>query len=397
MVKVLVERKTFLIRLEGKQGGEWCSITEISRGSVFALGFEKEAVEWLVDYLTKALALKSHMGFNKKFRGKCRVHLMEVGFNNHGRFIRISEYVTNKKPSVLIIPEGDKGRGWENIKHALSSLLVAHYPNVLEKGRNIRGESWSHNYEGSMHRSYAKVVSDEGPRGGGLVPIGRWARAVVCESKFDRENWAEVGRSVARSLGKKGVVTVVPISARNGVFFVETIEEAIFLHDLRKIKVGERNIIQLRRWSPKENAEIVGKFREGWIELRGLPFHLWSEVHLKKIVEQWGTVNEIDWRTLKLFDLSRARLKIAMRDKAILPALLEVSDGEWVFTVVVVVVGDEEGRRGGEKGESTRVAGASHSGTDGGKRGESGRSTAGGDIVSGKTTDKGRREKRAGL
>eukprot|EP00261_Vitis_vinifera_P033060 XP_019074303.1 PREDICTED: uncharacterized protein LOC109122251 [Vitis vinifera] len=226
-----------------------------------------------------------------------------------------------------------------------------------------------------MHRSYAKVVSDEGPRGGGLVPIGRWARAVVCESKFDRENWAEVGRSVARSLGKKGVVTVVPISARNGVFFVETIEEAIFLHDLRKIKVGERNIIQLRRWSPKENAEIDGKFREGWIELRGLPFHLWSEVHLKKIVEQWGSVKEIDWRTLKLFDLSRARLKIVMRDRAILPAMLEVTDGDWVFTVVVVVVGDEERRRGSEKGESTRVAVASHMETGGGRRGECGRST----------------------
>ncbi|RVW27494.1 hypothetical protein CK203_092027 [Vitis vinifera] len=282
MLKVLVERKTFLIRLEGEQGGEWCSITEISRGSVFCI------------------------------RGKCRVHLMEVGFNNHGRFIRISEFATNRKPSVLIIPEGDKGRGWENIKKALSSL------------------------------SYAKVVDDEGPRGGGLVPIGRWARAVVCESKFDRENWAEVGRSVARSLGKKGVVTIVPISAGNGVFFVETIEEAIFLHDLRKLKAGERNIIQLRRWSPKENAEIDGKFREGWIELRGLPFHLWSEVHLKKIVEQWGTVNEIDWRMLKLFDLSRARLKITMKDRAILPALLEVNDGDWVFTVVVVVVGDEE-------------------------------------------------------
>ena len=89
---------------------------------------------------------------------------------------------------------------------------------------------------------------------------------------------------MARSLGKKGVVTIVPISVGNSVFFVETIEEAIFLHDLRNLRVGDRNIIQLRRWSPKENAEIDGKFREGWIELRGLPFHLWSEVHLKKIV-----------------------------------------------------------------------------------------------------------------
>ncbi|RVW48797.1 hypothetical protein CK203_104315 [Vitis vinifera] len=141
-LKVLVERKTFLIRLEGEQG---------------------------------ALALKSHMGFNKKFRGKCRVHLMEGGFNNHGRFIRISEFATNRKPSVLIILEGDKGRGWENIKKALSSMLVVPYPNAEVKGRNIRGESWPHNKVGSMHRSYVKAVSDEGPRGGGLVPVGRWA------------------------------------------------------------------------------------------------------------------------------------------------------------------------------------------------------------------------------
>ncbi|RVW74124.1 hypothetical protein CK203_052225 [Vitis vinifera] len=66
-----------------------------------------------------------------------------------------------------------------------------------------------------------------------------------------------------------------------------------------------------------------------------------------------------------------------MKDRAILPALLEVNDGDWVFTVVVVVVGDEERRRGSEKGEPTRVAVASHSGTGGGRRGESGRSTAG--------------------
>ena len=98
-----------------------------------------------------------------------------------------------------------------------------------------------------------------------------------------------------------------------------------------------------------------------------MPFHLWFEVHLKKIVEQWGTVTEIDWRTLKLFDLSRVRLRIAMKDRAILPALLEVTDGDWVFTVVVVVVGDEESRRGSEKSESTWEAVASHSGTGGGR------------------------------
>ena len=204
-MKVLIERKTFLIRLEGDQGGEWCSMTEISRGFVFALGFEKEAVGWLVEYLTKALALKSHMGFNKKFRGKCRAHLLEVGFNNHGRFIRISEFATNRKPSVLIIPEGDKGRGWESIKKALDTMLVVPYPYAEEKGRNLRGESWPHYKVGSMHRSYAKTVSDEGPRGSGLVPVGRWARAVVCESKFDSEEDPKTDDLGAESQANRGL------------------------------------------------------------------------------------------------------------------------------------------------------------------------------------------------
>ena len=246
-----MERKTFLVRLEGEHGGEWCLITELSRGSVFVLGCKKDGVGWMIEYLTKAIEMKSHLGFNRKFRGKSRVHLIEVGFNNHGRFIRISEFATNRKSSVLIIPEGDKGRGWENIKNALSSMLVVPYSNAVEKGRKFRGESCSHNHVGSLHRSYAKAVSGEGPKGCGLVLVGRWAQAVVCESNDDR------------SLGKKGVVTIVPISGGKGVFFVETTEEAIFLHDMRNLRVEERNIIQLRKWSPKENAEIVGKFKGG--------------------------------------------------------------------------------------------------------------------------------------
>ena len=331
-LKVFVERKTFLVRLEGEHRGNWCLITEHSRGSVFVLGFEKDAVGWMIEHLTKAIEMKSHLGFNRKFRGKCCVHLMEVGFNNHIRFIRISEFATNRKSSFLIIPEGEKGRGWENIKSALSSMLVVPPSNAVEKGRQYRGERFSYNHVGPLHWSFAKVVSGEGPRGGG----GKW------------------------------------------VFFVETTEEALFFQDLRNLRVEGRNTVQMRRWSPKENSEIEGKFRGGWIELRGLPFHLWSEVHLKKIVERWETATEIDWRTLKLFNLSKARVRIAIKDKSILPALIEVTDGDWVFTVFVVVVGDEDGRRGSVKGESTREAFASYSRTGGERRGERVRSTVGG-------------------
>ena len=90
------------------------------------------------------------------------------------------------------------------------------------------------------------------------------------------------------------MVTIVSFSGGKGLFFVETIEEAFSLQDLRFLKIKGGYTAHLRRWPPRENSEIVGKFRGGWIELWGLPFHLWSNQHLKKIVDQWGMVIEID-------------------------------------------------------------------------------------------------------
>ena len=110
-LKVYVERKTFLVKLEGELGGKWCSITEHNRGSVFVLGFENDEVGWLIEHLTKVIELKSYMGFNTKYKGKSSVHLMEVCFNNHRRFIRISEFISNKKSTFLVIAEGENDRG----------------------------------------------------------------------------------------------------------------------------------------------------------------------------------------------------------------------------------------------------------------------------------------------
>ena len=213
-LKVSVKRKTFLVRLDGKHGGKWCSITEHSRGSIYVLGFEKDEVGWLIEHLTKAIELKRYMGFSRKYRGKFCVHLMEVCFNNHKRLIRILEFATNRKSIFLVIPEGEEGRGWENLKSTLSSMLMVPFSNADEKGRQNRVERSIHNHMGPLYRSFANVVRDEGPRRGGLVLVGRWARAMVCESNTVRVKWVKVGQVVARSLGKKGVATIVPFSGR---------------------------------------------------------------------------------------------------------------------------------------------------------------------------------------
>ena len=99
-------------------------------------------------------------------------------------------------------------------------------------------------------------------------------RGVVYECLASFVKWAEVGHALVRFLGQKGMVTIVLFFVEKGLFFVETFEEASSLQELRFLKVKGGYTIHLRRWSPRVNTEVLGKFREGWIELRGLPFHL---------------------------------------------------------------------------------------------------------------------------
>ena len=134
-LKFSVDRKAFLVRFEGESGGTCRSLTEHSKGSVFALGFETEEVGWLIEHLAKAIELKSYMGFNRKYRGKSRVKLMEVCFKNHGRFIKLSEFASKRKSTFLEIPEGEQGKGWEQLKNVISSMLVVPSSNIVEKER----------------------------------------------------------------------------------------------------------------------------------------------------------------------------------------------------------------------------------------------------------------------
>ncbi|RVW41858.1 putative ribonuclease H protein [Vitis vinifera] len=195
-------------------------------------------------------------------------------------------------------------------------------------------------------RTYAEVVAEKGTRNGAGMPVGKWARAVVCEGKGEIRDWCEVGKAIARRVGMKGMVSVTPISAYKGCFFVENARKAQWFQERGSFTVrGE--VFALRRWSPEENSVVRGKFRRGWLELRGLPFHLWDEVQLSHILQQWGRVTEVARNSLKFVDLSKVTLRVEMLPKVVLPALLEVEDGDWTYTVAVTVTGEDDGEDDG--------------------------------------------------
>ena len=110
--------------------------------------------------------------------------------------------------------------------------------------------------------------------------------------------------------------------------------------------------IFLRRWLLRENTVVFGKFRRGWLELKGLPFHLWDEDQLRYILKKWGKVTNVTRDSLKLVDLSKVKLWVKMLPNVVLLALLEVEDVAWSFTVVSVIGKDKANDL--FKSESTR-------------------------------------------
>ncbi|KAJ9688895.1 hypothetical protein PVL29_014512 [Vitis rotundifolia] len=140
-------------------------------------------------------------------------------------------------------------------------------------------------------------------------------------------------------MGTRGMVSVTPISAYKGCFFVDSARRAEWFQERGRISVRGWSIL-LRRWSPSENKIVFGKFRRGWLELKGLPFHLWDEEQLKFILMKWGRVTKVAKESLKFADLSKVKIWVGICPNVVLPALLEVEDGAWTFTVVVSVTGD---------------------------------------------------------
>ncbi|RVW64716.1 hypothetical protein CK203_066333 [Vitis vinifera] len=222
---------------------------------------------------------------------------MEICFNNRGRFMKITEIATRRNPLLLVIPEGDKGSGWEVLRRAIISVQD-YSDQVGEERKKMFGNNQLSKSRYRGGRSYAEVVAEDGIRSGVPLAAGKWARAVICECKEKVQDWTDEGKAIAR---KSKMVT------RAGEAFSER-----------------------KACSPKKMVD-----------------------QLKFILKKWGRVTEVARETVKLLDLTKVKLWVEMHPSVVLPALLEVEDGAWKHTVAVSVIGEE-----GEDGNVT--SGTSH-------------------------------------
>ena len=110
---------------------------------------------------------------------------------------------------------------------------------------------------------------------------------MVCELLVAGVGRIAMGRALAKTVGIKGVIAITPISENQLIFFVESTDLAIFLYEMRFIPLSEKIEVKVYIWNSNMNATILGMIWKGWIEVKGLRFHLMSEKFLFHLADGW--------------------------------------------------------------------------------------------------------------
>ncbi|RVW86688.1 hypothetical protein CK203_039834 [Vitis vinifera] len=218
-------------------------------------------------------------GYIRKMRGKTRTHMMEICFNSRGCYMKITEYSAKRKPLVLVVPRGVNGCGWENLREG-----DCFSPRDL-------CSSWER-IAGDAKPSFKRAKECTEVRGPTLRWLQRKEQRMVqgCQLENGQERWF--------------------VKAKEK--YVTGVRKAQWFQERGSLTVrGE--VFALRRWSPEENSV------------------------------QWGRVTKVARNSLKFVDLSKVTLRVEMLPKVVLPALLEVEDGDRTYTVAVTVTGEDDG------------------------------------------------------
>lgn len=136
------------------------------------------------------------------------------------------------------------------------------------------------------------------------------------------------GRAIFLALLRDKRANIMPFAKDRAIILGLSGEEARSLdaHGSRMVRPGT---LVFHKWSPTLGTKIESEwYREAWVPIRGLPFHLWSKDVLSSIAEKCGGLTKIDEKTISLKDLRWARFLAAKTDIRLIPKAMGISDGE---------------------------------------------------------------------
>ncbi|PON38243.1 hypothetical protein PanWU01x14_313990 [Parasponia andersonii] len=112
--------KLFLITVAND--GRSIKVLERNGGRDYEVSFELGGAAWLLDAVEVAIRDEGKGQFFRKFRGSSYLLLLEVKYNNGGKFLQLVK-LQNGVESKVIVPSEVRGRGWQDFQDCLGSLM----------------------------------------------------------------------------------------------------------------------------------------------------------------------------------------------------------------------------------------------------------------------------------
>ncbi|KAF5466327.1 hypothetical protein F2P56_016265, partial [Juglans regia] len=180
--EVVVESKLFTLV---KEGDSVC-ITEKGWKRKQELVIEKSTTQWLVKSL-EACSSGTKQDFYSTIREGGCCYLAQKCYNSRGYYLVVAEYKEGGRRSLILIPEGQEGRGWRRVKEALvecveeGSLRGGHYGGADWKPQVETRHSYK---EALLHSRPWREENGEG--GGGWTSDSRAPRVSNDIQRTDR-------------------------------------------------------------------------------------------------------------------------------------------------------------------------------------------------------------------
>lgn len=123
-----VEHKLFYFDLKENPRGRYLKISEKTSGSRSTIIVPVAGVAWFVDLFNYYATTRQEELFSKELQLDTKVFYFDVGQNQRGRFLRVSEASVTRSRSTIIVPAGNdngnvgKEDGWSAFRNILAEI-----------------------------------------------------------------------------------------------------------------------------------------------------------------------------------------------------------------------------------------------------------------------------------
>lgn len=186
--------------------------------------------------------------------------------------------------------------GWESLARILQSEFMED-----DVAKNIvHFNSNPHDFP-AYHRTKRKITFPiEWRRKESSVD---WALGICVENLDANLGWDEVEELVSLAVLYAKRNNIQSFINERAIILGLSWEESRWLDAHNSCMVHPGTLV-FHKWSPTLGTKIDTEwFKEVWVRMRGLLFHLWSKDMISSIVETCGSLNKIDENTTSLKDL----------------------------------------------------------------------------------------------